>query len=356
MVRLRLDRDARCMTQEALPSVLRGRNFTVAEAISLGMTRKQLRSAHLHRPARGVRSEAPALTLREQCLAQVAALPEDVAFSHLTAARLHGLPISTAMEADSGIHAIRPGRDWAYRARGVVGHRGLDAREVSNVGGLSLTSLADTWVDLGELIGPGKPVGLDDLVILGDAVSTRLGSVQPLRDALERRVRPRGKLTLVESLDWIRVGSESAGETITRLVVVRAGLPEPELNEPIITAEGQWLGRPDMKWRKARVLLEYQGREFHDSAEQRAHDAVRYQGFRDDDWRVQEAWNDDVNSDEARWNLVLTMAELLDVSRDSLDLGNCGPRFFSRRMLELAEMRARRTRARLLSEGSWFGS
>ncbi len=31
-----------------------------------------------------------------------------------------------------------------------------------------------------------------------------------------------------------------------------------------------WLGRPDMRWKKQRVLLEYQGREFHDSDEQRA--------------------------------------------------------------------------------------
>ena len=71
------------------------------------------------------------------------------------------------------------------RRRGVVGHCGLFARDVVDVDGIPVTNLADTWVDMGELIRPGVPLGLDDLVIMGDAVADRLGSITPLVEALD---------------------------------------------------------------------------------------------------------------------------------------------------------------------------
>ena len=80
------------------------------------------------------------------------------------------------------------------RRRGLVGHRGLFSREVITFAGLPVTSPAETWVDMGELIAPGFPLGIDDLVVMGDAVANRLGSVEPLREALAARVGPRGKL------------------------------------------------------------------------------------------------------------------------------------------------------------------
>ena len=181
---------------------------------------------------------------------------------------------------------------------------------------------------------------------MGDAVANALGSVEPLREALEARVAPRGKLTLLEALEWIRVGSESPGETRTRLVLVRAGLPEPELNKPVYGPGRLWLGRPDMRWKKQRVLLEYQGREFHDSDEQRAQDEVRFARFCDHDWAVVPVWNDHINTDQPRIDLVLEVADKLGHPPASLDLNAIHPRFFSTRMLELAEIRARRLRAR----------
>jgi hypothetical protein len=251
-----------------------------------------------------------------------------------------------ALDGDDSIHVIRDARAGAIRRPGIIGHRGLRSRKVVTIGALPVTSPADTWVDMGELIRPGIPLGLDDLVVMGDAVATELGSVEPLREALEARVGPRGKLTLLEALTWIRVGSESPGETRTRLVLVRARLPEPELNQPIVAAGDRWLGRPDMRWLAQRALLEYQGREFHDSDEQRAQDKVRFQRFGDDGWSVIEVWDDDVNTDAARVALVLRAAEELGHPRGSLDLTDIHPRFFSARMLELAEIRTRRMRAR----------
>ncbi|WP_461047921.1 hypothetical protein [Terrabacter koreensis] len=266
-------------------------------------------------------------------------------FSHLTAARLHGLPLPRSLDDDDAIHVMRDARDGAVRRRGVVGHCGLFARDVVDVDGIPVTNLADTWVDMGELIRPGVPLGLDDLVIMGDAVADRLGSITPLVEALDARKAPRGKRTLLEALSCFRVGSESPGETRTRLILVRAGLPEPELNATVYASSGRRLGRPDMRWVKQRLLLEYQGRDFHDSDEQRAKDELRFARFAKHDWRVLPVWDKNVTTGEAREALVVGVANELGHPIEDLDLTDIHPRFFSLRMLELAEIRSRRLRA-----------
>ena len=328
-----------------LPAPLTDRPFTPTMAAAWGLTKPQLYALNLSSPTRGVWSAGACDSLVERCSA-VGLVVDRHAFSHLTAARIHELPLPMSLDEDHAIHVMRHAVDGPVRRPGFVGHRGLSSRAVVRVAGLTVTSLAETWVDMGELIRPGIPLGHDDLVVMGDAVANKLGSVDPLREALAARVAPRGKLTLLEALDWIRVGSESPGETRTRLVLVRANLPQPELNRPVYAVGGRWLGRPDMRWVEQRVLLEYQGREFHDSPEQRQHDEARFKGFSDDGWTVIDVWDDDVNSDAARYALVLRTASELDHPRAALNLSEIHPRFFSRRMLELAEIRTRRLRAR----------
>lgn len=333
------------MSIQNLPEDLRGRPFAVREAIGLGLSYAEVDRFRLVAPTHGVRVEKRPVSLVERCSAIAPAMVAEFAFSHLTAAGLHGLPTSTGMDGDSAIHVIRPAGDLSFRRRGVRGHRGYDCRQVEQVDGLPVVGLADTWVDMGELIGPGLPVGLDDLIVMGDAIATRLRTVDPLREALARRVRPRGKLTLLEALDWIRVGSESPAETRTRLVLVRGGLPEPILNEPIRTKSGLWVGRPDMKYLEpVRFALEVQGRRFHSGSEERAHDEDRYASFRNEGYKVVAVWDSDINSDSGRTALVLKAAEILCFPQTLLTLDQCAPRFFSTRMLELAEMRKRRLR------------
>lgn len=328
-----------------LPAALTDRPFTPTMALAWGLTKRQVYALNFSSPTRGVRSAAACDSLVERCSA-VGLVVDRHAFSHLTAARIHELPLPMSLDDDLVVHVMRDAKDGQMHRPGFIGHRGLSSRTVVRVAGLPVTSLADTWVDMGELIRPGIPLGHDDLVAMGDAVADKLGSVEPLREALAARVAPRGKLTLLEALDWIRVGSESPGETRTRLILVRAGLPEPELNKTVYAAGRRWLDRPDMRWVRQRVLLEYQGRDFHDSPEQREHDEARFAGFSDDGWSVIDVWDDDVNSDAARHALVLRTANELGHPRVALNLSDIHPRFFSTRMLELAEIRARRLRAR----------
>lgn len=286
--------------------------------------------------------------LFERCRALAEELPPDCAFSHTTALRLHGLPMSYAMEQDVRIHVVRPITSSRIKQPGVVGHRALHPRGIVLERGVRVVDLADTWADLGELVGRGRPVGVDDAIVVGDAIATRLGSVEPLATALGKRNRPRGKRTLGEGLPLIRVGSASPGETRSRIMLVRCGLPEPGLNVPIwsSTDPGVLLGIGDLVWVIRRpelpvikVVGEYQGAAFHSSPEQRAHDEVRWHGFARDGWRVEYIWNADQSTTESRRLTVVRFADALDVAPGSLDLSACEPRFFSRYAMHQAEVR-----------------
>ena len=173
----------------ALPST----PFSVAHGRALGFSERQLAADHLDRPFRGVRSVAPPTNLIERAEALRCVLPDLTAFSHVTSAQLQGLPLSYALEADDRLHVCRPIETTHLRRRGVVGHRALHPRTITRAHGLPVVALAATWVDLGELAGRGKPMGLDDAIVIGDACATALKSISPLRRALAGRVRPRAR-------------------------------------------------------------------------------------------------------------------------------------------------------------------
>jgi hypothetical protein len=253
----------------------------------------------------------------------------DFAFSHVTAAQLLGIPLSYDIEEDPRLHIIRSTSANRVRRDGVVGHRGLESRDVVMLHGLPVVAAADTWVDLGELVGPRKPVGLDDLIIAGDAIVNRFESRQPLKAALERRRRPRGKVTLSHALIWIRVGSRSPMETRTRLMLVRAGLPEPRLNQHVISRDGLWLAWSDFVWKRMRVVGEYNGEAFHSGEEKEAYDEVRRLGLVDDEWAVVVVVKDDVFVPADRDAKLREFADALDVDPDQLDFTGAGPRFLA---------------------------
>lgn len=309
----------------------------------MGLSERQLRSIDLERPTTGVRTADAPVSLVERAEAFSLVMPADSAFSHFTAAQLWGIPLSARMADDDRLHIIHKGRDRRMRREGAVGHRGLEIRDTSLIGNLRVVGAADTWVDLGELTGLGNPVGLDDLIVAGDAVARILGDIDPLRQALARRNRPRGKLMLLPALRMARLGAQSGMETRVRLLFVRAGLPEPELNAWIYTARGKLLGCADVAWRRHRVTGEYQGSEFHAGDDQKRKDRRRRKGFRDDGWRSGEIWADDMRTSEARRKCVLRFARLLVFPEDELNLDACEPQFFSQEYWDaLVERRIRR--------------
>ena len=302
------------MSGPVLPEEMRTRPFTVAELRDAGLPRSRLRHPALHLPTRSVRSTEPVVTVVERATAFARALPDDCAFSHGTAARLLGIPLPRRFEEPSRLDVMRHSRRTPVRRRGCAGHRGLESRSVVEVSGLRVVGLADTWCDLGELVPRGLTV--EDLVVAGDDVVERLGPQdRTILDALSARCGPRGATSLEEAVSLVRPGVRSPMETRARLMFVRAGFPEPEVNADVRDAHGGWLLEGDLVWREHGVVGEYQGSD-HASIRRRSADSSRATLAEVEGYRVLEIFAEDVYGGARRRSCLTRFARAM-----GLDLG-----------------------------------
>ncbi|MGD7733475.1 hypothetical protein ACQCX5_11015 [Propionibacteriaceae bacterium G57] len=131
-----------------------------------------------------------------------------------------------------------------------------------------VTTGVSTWVDLAESLA------LDDLVTAGDWLLRPKSALtaDDLRAGL--RGGGRGVRRAREALGLIRPGSASVSETLTRLLLVRAGLPEPELNVDLVTESG-WVATVDFYWRGWRFAMDYDGRHHRERVKQMDYDLDR---------------------------------------------------------------------------------
>jgi hypothetical protein len=319
------------MALEWLTAELRDRPFTVSRAREAGVPAWRLRDASLYLPTKSVRSATPVEDVIARARAFRAALPEDVTFSHVTASQLWGLTLPDAVTGQGELDVMRQTARNRIRRSGCCGHRGLESRMTAIRHGLPLTGLADTWVDLGEVLDRG--VSRDDLVVVGDEVATRLagrpepGSDRPdwssgpalLRQALSRRVRPRGGAMLESALGVVRAPVRSPMETRARLMFVRAGFPEPRVNRDVHGRDGQWLLEGDLVWEEQRVVGEYQGRD-HASIRQRSYDADRRAVAGDEEWTVIEIFAADIYQSVRRISCLRRFARALELDPAGLHL------------------------------------
>ncbi len=271
------------------------------------------------------------------------ALPAGAAFSHATAALIHGLPVPAHLEHRLDLDICAPTSSGQPRREGWAGHRGAERRQVVTVHGLPVTDIADTWVDLGALATRRwRLLDLDDLVVAGDEVLNRLmgrhtrrsnapgqawhhnprlvaAAGADLEHVLGGRVRPRGKALLIQARTLMRPGVRSPQETRARLLFVRAGLPEPQVNANLYAVGGGWLGEGDLVWPGRRVVAEYQG-DHHAQRSRRSADAQRLAVLRDEGWTVHEIWAEDLLPGARRSHLLIRVADALGLDPGTVHL------------------------------------
>ena len=269
-----------------LPDDLAGRPFTVAEALERGVTRKVLRGQRLRAPFRGVRVPAALPDdLVTLCRAALLLLPDDARFSHLTAAWLHGIPLPGRAEQVS-VHVTSAASP--VRIDGVVAHRCAAPSATSTAFGLPVSSPTSTWGELSELLD------VDDLVVAADYVLRRgLASPRTLTEVIRSRAGRRGVRRLQRALPLVDGRADSAMETLLRLLLVRAGLPLPQVNRDVV-ADGVWLARPDLSYPEQRIAIEYEGDHHRTDRRQWKRDKTRRRLLEDHGWLVIEVIDDDV--------------------------------------------------------------
>lgn len=301
------------MHNSPLPHPLNLGAFAFREATDAGISRRRLRQpdvAHVHR---GLYAPAGAVAdLREDCINTLSLLGEDRCFSHLTAARLWGIPVPFAWAASEPLHVLAVRGAEPLRRPRIVGWESAAHPGEMSQGMIPLVSPAATWAQLSipgatgtDLeTGRKRALSLRWLVAAGDYVLTGprvSGSRVPLctRDelveAVDARHGRRGARALAWALERVRTGPQSPRESLLRLALMDHGLPEPVIQPPVQTADG--IRHSDLGYPEARLLIEYQGDHHRTDARQWREDLHRQQLFEDAGYRVIavtiDAFNDD---------------------------------------------------------------
>ena len=258
------------------------RPFRAKDALAAGMTRRQLASRAYRRIIRGVYIDASVTPDPLHDALAVMLVTGRAAFvSHHTAARLYRGIVPDSPDLHAGIrfdqHRSRiPGVRVHRSTRTPVTHRGV-----------KVTSPVDTFLDLADHLD------LVDLAVLGDSLVKRGLSVEALRRGAAAMTHG-NRRGAMRAAALVREGGDSPMETRLRLLVVLAGLPEPEVDIKIFDQEGNLLRRIDMGYRAARLGLEHDGRQHAESRTQYATDIRRREDLTALKWHEWTAVSDDL--------------------------------------------------------------
>lgn len=225
--------------------------------------------------------------------------PEGAVISHHTAAQLWGgvVPDQPHTHITVLTAGSRPQRD------GLRAHACRRRPRTVRIHGVEATTPEQTFVDLAGV------VELVDLVVLGDSL---VGARRTTPEALlcaARSARGRGSRRARAAAALVRADVESPMESRARLLIVLAGLPEPQVNVTV-RRDGRTY-RLDLSYPRHRLAIEYDGRHHAESEAQWAGDITRREDFDRWGWRIVVLRSVDIyrTPDEALRRIVAAMRD-----------------------------------------------
>lgn len=269
--------------------------FTRQAGLRSGLTIRELTGSGYRRLLHGVYIGSqirPTVAVRARAALMVSATGSFV--SHHTAALLWGAwaPLTTT------IHVSTPTDQSRSERGGIAGHRArTDVRPVTRAG-IPVAPPVEVFIDLAAV-----GLGLIDLVTAGDAL-VRAGAVtvDELVDAAAR-FRGAGCRLARRAARYVREKVDSVMETRLRMLILLAGLPEPEIGHVIRREDGSWLYRLDLCYRGLLIGIEYDGRQHAENSAQWKRDIRRREELEHRGWRI----------------IVITSDGIYDDPQDTLD-------------------------------------
>lgn len=267
----------------------RGAAIRTSEHAAFDTTRARLRARRVQHPFNGVSTLGLDLdSIVDACLAYEPLLRPGEAFSHATAALLLGAPMPKSHRSVRPLHVVSPGVTRS-RTAGVVGHRSSGPVAITIRLGLPVVAPAATWMHLAAVLRPEDLTAVGDFLVTG-ALHGRgrgapLATVYELAHATDASAGCRGARAARWALEHIRVGPGSRTETLLRLLIVAAGLPEPVVGPPVLVVGGSLTLHPDLAYPDLRIAIEYEGDD-HRDAGRWERDIERREMFEDAGWRV----------------------------------------------------------------------
>ena len=166
---------------------------------------------------------------------------------------------------------------------------------IHSLKGLPSLALPYCWLQL------AAESNLDELVELADAMTCRQHptvTIASLAAAVDSRSWVKGIAKARTALDLCQEGTDSIPETDLRLLLVRAGLPTPTVNLPIVDSTGRVMYYLDLAYEYAKVAIEYDGA-YHTDRTQMNKDTARRRSLEDQGWRIISVTSLDLATDPA---------------------------------------------------------
>jgi REase_MTES_1575 len=244
-----------------------------------GITRRMMERNHrtMHR---GVRvSTTKVLGPHEMIDGAMLRAGPSAVLSGLSAAFLHGI---AWYDTDSDIEISRHSTGQGRCRGGVrVVRSDLSVDDVMLIDGWRVTTPIRTAYDLGRRAPHWRALGhLDDLVKAADI------DLDLLWRYVVEHPGTRGIRQIRELIPHINALSESPPESWLRLLIVEGELPRPEAQISVLDDNGYEFARMDLGYRRFKIGIEFDGIEFHETADQRAHDAARDARLRRLGWAI----------------------------------------------------------------------
>jgi hypothetical protein len=288
--------------------------FTTAQAAQRGLSRTALSRAvadgRLRRPFTGVyvRTDVPDSTELRARAAALVMSPHSVLCDR-TAAWIHGIDVFRYAELETipslESYVLR-GHDPTDRRDCHGGTRDLLPEDWTWIAGVRVTTPRRTAVDLACKLSRREAMAALDVFARVHGIT-----VQEMNRLLLRYRRRRGVIQARELVQLTDPRAESSGESWTRLAIHDDGLPPPEPQWWVVV-DGVERYRLDLAYPRAKVLVEYDGEEFHTSPEDREHDEARRDFLRRCGWYVIVVTKESFTGD----TLDAWLRELRDVLRE----------------------------------------
>jgi hypothetical protein len=230
------------------------RRQLAARGVSRHTADHWLRAGRLHRVHQGVYAAGhTALRAEGHRLAAVLACGPDAVLSHRTAAAQWGLLRTDQTRIDVTAPRGRHG------APGIRLHRSrcLDAQDTTHCQGIPTTTVSRTLLDLA---GTARPSELERA--LAQAERLQLYDHRAIQATIARNNGHRGTHVLTQATTRKPKWTRNEWEAEFLALIRKAGLPEPETNEPF-HAPDHGHCEPDYHWPEHRVIVEIDGFETH---------------------------------------------------------------------------------------------
>ena len=214
------------------------------------------------------------------------------AFSHYSAAALWRLPLVGAWPGR--VHVNVPVADGGRSSATVFRHTVGVPDELESIGGLFVTSLGRTVVDLARVASFGQAVVFADAALRRtahpiDGVPRTSLDTADLRRELASVPLRQGTAKIREVVEFADGAADRPGESLSRVSMLRAGVTIPLLQVPLLGASGRRYF-VDFWWPEFKVIGEFDGRDKYRRPEflrgRTPEQALHDEKFREDDLRA----------------------------------------------------------------------